>query len=177
MRYVNTKPNSKELKPCILKGPYVMTKITVPTKPATETKAAVPTHNVHETYKNTSTENHAYYDAEAKAIHMILSGIRDDIYSTVYACITAKEMWVAIERLHQVNEIRAEKIARNANPLAQHCLEYHHQEPKPNKPIAQSSRHIPSSKSLATTRNKGKEVVKPITPPSESAYEEDSDEE
>ncbi|GKF04440.1 hypothetical protein Tco_0035108, partial [Tanacetum coccineum] len=54
---------------------------------------------------------------------------------------------------------------------------YHNQAPKPLKPNAPSSRQITSSKSHDTTKNKGKEVVKPVTPPSESASEEDSDEE
>nr|GEW27014.1 hypothetical protein [Tanacetum cinerariifolium] len=62
---------------------------------------------------------------------------------------------------NEVNEIRAEKIARNANTLAliaaaQHYLDYHHQAPKPSHIQAPSSRHITSSKSHATTRNKGK---------------------
>ncbi|GJW93311.1 retrovirus-related pol polyprotein from transposon TNT 1-94 [Tanacetum coccineum] len=215
---------------CLQQGdmpsPYVITEITIPAKPATETEEAVPTHNVPKTYKNTSPENHAYFDDEAEAIHMILSGIGDDIYSIVDACTTTKDMWVAIERLQQgeslnkqdvktnmfwecgkfisrdgelvksyysrlynmmsemnkVNKICAEKIAMNANPLAlvvaaQHYLEYHNQATKPHKPIAPSSRQITSSKSHATTRNKGKEVVKPITPPSKSTFEEDSDEE
>nr|GEX49551.1 hypothetical protein [Tanacetum cinerariifolium] len=120
-----------------------------------------------ETYANTCLENKKLIDAEAKAIHMILNGIGDDIYSTVYACSTAREIWLANEHLQQgetinkqdvktklfwefewsrfvtiikqqkdldtvsyhilsnilkqhqneVNEIRAEKIARNANPL------------------------------------------------------------
>ncbi|GJS16503.1 hypothetical protein Tco_0410975, partial [Tanacetum coccineum] len=121
-----------------------MIEITVPARPATATEEAVPEHNIPETYKNTSPKNHAYIDAEAEAIHMILSGIGDDIYSIVDACITAKEMWIAIERLQQVvkqtvdlekesyhklfdiikqypnevNEIHVEKIARNANLLA-----------------------------------------------------------
>ncbi|GJT99896.1 hypothetical protein Tco_1110235 [Tanacetum coccineum] len=53
----------------------------------------------------------------------------------------------------------------NANPLAliaaaQHYPEYHNQAPKPHKSIAPSSRQITSSKSHATTKSKGKEVVK-----------------
>ncbi|GJT92696.1 putative reverse transcriptase domain-containing protein [Tanacetum coccineum] len=83
---------------------------------------------------------------------------------------------------NEVNEIRAEKIARNANPLVlvvatQQYLDDHYQELKPHKTYAPSSKQTPSTRSYATTRNKGKEIVKPITPPSESASEEDSDEE
>ncbi|GKE04417.1 putative ribonuclease H-like domain-containing protein, partial [Tanacetum coccineum] len=36
---------------------------------------------------------------EAEAIHLIFTGIGDDIYSTVDACKTAHHMWIAIERL------------------------------------------------------------------------------
>nr|GFC26400.1 hypothetical protein [Tanacetum cinerariifolium] len=43
----------------------------------------------------------------------ILTGIDNDIYSTVDACPNACEMWKVTERLKQ-----AEKIARVANPLA-----------------------------------------------------------
>ncbi|GJW35858.1 hypothetical protein Tco_0058778 [Tanacetum coccineum] len=248
MRYVDTKPKSKELKQCILKGPYVMTEVTVLAQPAAENAPAIPANKVLETYKNISPENHVYFDAEAEAIHMILSGIEDDIYSTVDACTTSQDMWVAIKRLQQgkslnkqdvntnlnqlevatmqvnvqflqqlhpewsrfmtivkqqekldivsyhklfdilkqyqneVNEIRAEKLTKNANPLAlvdaaHHYLEYHNQAPKPHKSNAPSSRQITSSKSHTTTRSKGKEVVKPVTPPFESAFKEDSDEE
>ncbi|GJY13654.1 hypothetical protein Tco_0382963 [Tanacetum coccineum] len=71
---------------------------------------------------------------------------------------------------------------RNANLLAlvaaaQHYLEYHNQAPKPHKSIAPSSRKITSSKSHTTTRSKGKEAVKLVTPPFESASDKDSDEE
>nr|GEZ16605.1 hypothetical protein [Tanacetum cinerariifolium] len=36
-----------------------------------------------------------------EAIHLILTGIEDDIYSTVDACQTPQEIWEAIERLQQ----------------------------------------------------------------------------
>ncbi|GKB95091.1 hypothetical protein Tco_0981228 [Tanacetum coccineum] len=94
-----------------------MTEVTVLAPPATENAPAVPAQKVPVTYKNICPKNHAHFDAEAKAIHMILSGIRDDIYSTVDLCIIAKEM------------------------------------------------------------SKGKEVVKPLTSPFESAFDEDNDEE
>ncbi|GKB28212.1 hypothetical protein Tco_0867613 [Tanacetum coccineum] len=110
-----------------------------------------------------------YIDTRPNSIHLILTGIGDDIYSTIDACTTAKEMWTTIERLQQ---------AKNANPLAlvvaaQHYPKYHNQALKPHKSIAPSSRQITSSKSHATTRSKGKELVKPATPPSKSASEED----
>ncbi|GKC20274.1 hypothetical protein Tco_1022424 [Tanacetum coccineum] len=61
-------------------------------KPATGTEEAVLEYNVPETYKNTTLEKRAYFDVEAEAIHMIMSGIRDDIYSKFNAYTTAKEI-------------------------------------------------------------------------------------
>ncbi|GJZ38504.1 serine/threonine protein kinase SRPK1 [Tanacetum coccineum] len=113
MIYVDTKPNSKELKQFILKGPYVMTEVTVPTQPATKNAPAILAHKVPKTYKSISSKNRVYFGLETEAIHMILSGIGDDIYSTVDACITAQEMWVAIERLQQGESLNKQDVKTN----------------------------------------------------------------
>nr|GEX97402.1 hypothetical protein [Tanacetum cinerariifolium] len=44
------------------------------------------------------------YELEAEAVQIILTGIDNDIYSTVDACSNACEMWKAIERLKQDGE-------------------------------------------------------------------------
>nr|GFC87612.1 hypothetical protein [Tanacetum cinerariifolium] len=44
-------------------------------------------------------------NAEAEAVQIILTGIDNDIYSTVDACPIACEMWKAIERLKQGESI------------------------------------------------------------------------
>nr|GEV56310.1 integrase, catalytic region, zinc finger, CCHC-type, peptidase aspartic, catalytic [Tanacetum cinerariifolium] len=80
----------------------------------------------------------------------------------------------------EVNEIRAEKIAKNENSLtlvaaAQQYPDTYYQAPKLYRSYAPLAKTSPSTRSHATTRHKGKEVVKPITPPSESASKEDSD--
>ncbi|GJV63783.1 hypothetical protein Tco_1474611 [Tanacetum coccineum] len=223
-----------------------------------------------------SPENKAHFESEKEAIHLILTRIRDEIYSTVDACKTAHEMWEAIERLQQgeslniqdvktnlfwefgkftshdretmdsyytrfyklknemiinnlivatmqvnvqflqqlqpewsrfvtivkqqhkldevsyhklfdilkqyqkeVNELCAERIAKNANPLAlvataQPYQDSYYQAPKSHKSYAPTSKASLPTRSHATTRNKGKEIAKPITPPSESASEEDT---
>nr|GEU42675.1 RNA-directed DNA polymerase, eukaryota, reverse transcriptase zinc-binding domain protein [Tanacetum cinerariifolium] len=79
-----------------------------------------------------------------------------------------------------VPRIHLEKIARNANPLAlvdaaQHYPNdtYYHAS-KPYKNHTSSSRHTTSTSSQAPTINKGKEVAKLITPPSQSVSKEDS---
>ncbi|GJZ44656.1 hypothetical protein Tco_0591911 [Tanacetum coccineum] len=38
---------------------------------------------------------------EKEAINLLLTGIGDEIYSTVDACKTSHDMWIAIERLQQ----------------------------------------------------------------------------
>nr|GFC19539.1 hypothetical protein [Tanacetum cinerariifolium] len=59
---------------------------------ATDYSPAVPEHTIVETPTNMSPENKAHFLAEKEAIHLILTGIGDDIYSTVDACQTAQEM-------------------------------------------------------------------------------------
>ncbi|GJZ42896.1 retrovirus-related pol polyprotein from transposon TNT 1-94 [Tanacetum coccineum] len=76
----------------------------------------------------------------------------------------------------EVIEIRAERIAKSANPLAliataQPYSDNYYQAPKPQRSNATSSSTRPS----ATTRHKGKEIANPVTPQSESVSEEDSD--
>ncbi|GKA87486.1 hypothetical protein Tco_0809250 [Tanacetum coccineum] len=55
----------------------------------------------------------AYFDAEDEVIHLILIGIGDDIYSIVDACTTAKEMWIAIERLQQARSLNKQYVKTN----------------------------------------------------------------
>nr|GEV83444.1 hypothetical protein [Tanacetum cinerariifolium]GEW21947.1 hypothetical protein [Tanacetum cinerariifolium] len=69
-------------------------------------------------YKNASQDIKNQLDAEAEAVKIILTWIDNDIYSTVDAYPNACEMWKAIERLKQVNKIRAERLERTTNPLA-----------------------------------------------------------
>ncbi|GJR89603.1 hypothetical protein Tco_0213614 [Tanacetum coccineum] len=277
LRYIDTRPNGDALRKCILTGPYIPTMVTTPAVPATEDSPEIPAKTSVETVLNMTPENKAHYESEKEAIHLILTGIGDEIYSTVDACQTAQEMWEAIERLQQgeslniqdvktnlfwefgqftshdgetiesyytrfykmmnemirnnltvatmqvnvqflqqlqpewsrfvtivkqqhkldevsyhklfdilkqyqkeVNELRAERMAKNANPLAlvataQTMQDPYYQTPKHHKSYAPTSKASLPTRSHATTRYKGKEIAKPITPPSESASEEDSD--
>ncbi|GJX06747.1 hypothetical protein Tco_0194679 [Tanacetum coccineum] len=245
LRYIDTRPNVDALRKCILEGPYQPTTVTLPVVPATENSPAVPERTVVETILTMSQENKAHYESENEAIHLLLTGIGDEIYSTVDACKTAHEMWIAIERLQQgeslniqdvktnlfwefgkftshdgesmesyyfrfykmmnemirnnlivatmqvnlltfgnnskdVNEICAERIAKNANLLvlvaaAQQYPDLYYQAPKSHKIFVPPSKQASSTRSNASTKFKGKEIAKPITPPSESASEEDND--
>nr|GEV17096.1 hypothetical protein [Tanacetum cinerariifolium] len=63
-----------------------------------------------ETYANAKLENKKLIDAEAEAVHMISNGIGNDIYSTIDACINAKDMWIAIERLQDEESINIQDV-------------------------------------------------------------------
>ncbi|GJV98514.1 hypothetical protein Tco_1553766 [Tanacetum coccineum] len=216
LRYIDTRPNGDALRKCILEAV--------------------------ETILTMSPENKAHYESEKEAIHLLLTGIGDEIYLTVDACKTAHEikftyhdgesmesyysrfykmmnemirnnltvatMQVNVQFLQQlqpkwsmfvtivkqqhdldtisyhklfdvlkhyqkeVNEIRAERIANNANPLAlvaaaQQYPDPYYQAPKSHKPYAPTSKQASSTRSNASTKFKGKEIAKPTTPPSE----------
>ncbi|GJU15837.1 hypothetical protein Tco_1143803 [Tanacetum coccineum] len=260
----------------ILEGPYIPSTVVIQAVPATENSLAVLGHTTVETILNMSPANKAHFESEKEAIHMILTRIGDEIYSTVDACNTAHEIWESIKRLQQgeslniqdvktnlfwefgkftshdgesiesyyswfyklmnemirnnltvgkmqvnvqflqqlqpewsrfvtivkkqhkldevsyhkffdilkqyqkkVNELRAKRIAKNANPLtlvatAQPYQDLYYQTLKSHKSYAPTSRTSLPTRSNATTRHKGNEIAKPITPPSESASEEDS---
>ncbi|GKA62662.1 hypothetical protein Tco_0762181 [Tanacetum coccineum] len=271
------RPNGDTLRKCILEGPYTPSTVIIPVVPATNNSPAIPERTTVETVLNMSPKNKAQFESEKEVIHLILTRIGDEIYSTVDACKTTHEMWEAIERLQQgeslniqdvktnlfwefrkftshdgesiesyytrffklvnemirnnltvatmqvnvqflqqlqpewtrfvtivkqqqkldevsyhklfdilkqyqkeVNELRAKIIAKNANPLAlvatsQPYQDPYYQAPKSHKSYAPTSKASLPTKSHATTRHKGKEIAKPITPLSESASKEDSD--
>ncbi|GJX75933.1 hypothetical protein Tco_0322744, partial [Tanacetum coccineum] len=86
LRYIDTRPNGDALRKCILEV---------------------------ETILNRSPENKAHFESEKEAIHLLLTGIRDEIYSTVDACKTAHEMWIAIERLQQGKSLNIQDVKTN----------------------------------------------------------------
>ncbi|GKA08672.1 hypothetical protein Tco_0851669 [Tanacetum coccineum] len=63
-----------------------------------------------ETLSNISPENKAHYDAKKEAIHLLLTGIGDEIYSTVDACKIAHDMWIVIERLQQGESLSKQDV-------------------------------------------------------------------
>ncbi|GJS29258.1 retrovirus-related pol polyprotein from transposon TNT 1-94 [Tanacetum coccineum] len=258
-------------------GKSIPTNVLIAAVEAAENILPVAAHEEVETIHNMTAENKLYFQAEKEAIFLILTGIGDEIYSTVDACNTAKEMWTAIERLQQgeslnvqdvktnlfwefgkftsrdgesmesyysrfyklmneltrnnlqvspmqvnvqflqqlqpewsrfvtvvkqgqeidtvsyhklfdvlkqfqneVNDIRSERLARSANPLAllaaaQPNSDNYYEAPVPQRSNAPSYKQSSSTRSTATTRHKGKEIAKPVTPQSESVSEEDSD--
>ncbi|GKC11612.1 hypothetical protein Tco_1008394 [Tanacetum coccineum] len=80
LRYIDTRPNGDALRKCILEGPYTPTTIIIPTVPATDNSPAVPERTTVETVLNMYPENKAHFESEKEAIHLILTGIGDEIY-------------------------------------------------------------------------------------------------
>ncbi|GKF17943.1 hypothetical protein Tco_0062861 [Tanacetum coccineum] len=103
LRYIDTSPNGDALRKCILEGPYKLTTVTIPVVPTTDDSPEVPERTTVETLLNMSPENRAHYESEKEAINLLLTGIRDEIYSIVDACKTAHDMWIAIEDYNREN--------------------------------------------------------------------------
>ncbi|GKF17219.1 hypothetical protein Tco_0062137, partial [Tanacetum coccineum] len=113
LRYIDTRPNGDALRKCILEGPNQLTTVTIPAVATTENSPVVPERTAVKTILTMSPENKAHYELEKEAIHLLLTGIRDEIYSTVDACKTAHEMWIAIERLQQGESLNIQDVKTN----------------------------------------------------------------
>nr|GEZ13832.1 hypothetical protein [Tanacetum cinerariifolium] len=111
-RYIDTKPNHELIYYCLKNPPY---KFTWADKevPISEGSSVTTTKTYMETYKNVSQDIRDQLNAEAEAIQIILTGIDNDIYSTVDACPNACEMWKAIERLKQGESINVQDLETN----------------------------------------------------------------
>ncbi|GJU55454.1 integrase, catalytic region, zinc finger, CCHC-type containing protein [Tanacetum coccineum] len=94
---------------------------------------------------------------DAEDVQIILTRIYNDIYFIVDACPNACEVWKAIERLKQVNEIRAKRLAHAANLLALVAQQQpvYHSQPHPTHYTQYSS----TRSQQAATRNRGKAIV------------------
>nr|GEW92641.1 retrovirus-related Pol polyprotein from transposon TNT 1-94 [Tanacetum cinerariifolium] len=174
-RYIDTKPNHELIHYCLKNPPYKFTwadKVVLVFKGSHETT----TERYMETYKNVSQVIHDQPNAEAEAVQIILTGIDNDIYSIVDACPNACEMWKAIERLKQgecsvltltttkmakneVNKLRAERIARTANPLALVAQQQPVYHPR-NHPTHYTQNS--STRTQAASRNRRKAIDKEI---------------
>nr|GEY24329.1 hypothetical protein [Tanacetum cinerariifolium] len=66
-----------------------------------------------ETYCTVGEHTKKRIDAEAEAVHIILTWIDNNIYSIVDACANAKEMWLAIERFMHDENINKQDVETN----------------------------------------------------------------
>nr|GEV33565.1 hypothetical protein [Tanacetum cinerariifolium] len=81
--------------------------------PVSEGSLITTTARIRETYKNVSQDIRNQLNAEAEAVQLILTGIDNDINSTVDAYLNACEMWKAIERLKQGESIKVQDLETN----------------------------------------------------------------
>nr|GEZ72746.1 hypothetical protein [Tanacetum cinerariifolium] len=96
-RYIDTKPNHELIYYCLTNPPYELgwkEKFVLDY----EGNLTTTTKKVFETYKNVTQDIRDQLNAKAETVQIILTGIDNDIYSTVDACPNACEMWKAIER-------------------------------------------------------------------------------
>nr|GEZ06496.1 hypothetical protein [Tanacetum cinerariifolium] len=151
--YVDTRLNGEALRKCILSGPYKLTTVLVHVVEATDNSPAPEWSRfvtiVKQQHKQDEVSYHKLFD-------------------------------ILKQYQNEVNELRVEKLARNANPLALLATAQASQDPfyqSSRYHISQAPSPKPSilSRSHTATRHKGKEIAKQITPPSETASEEDSD--
>ncbi|GJR72026.1 hypothetical protein Tco_0084391 [Tanacetum coccineum] len=171
-------------------SPYTPSSVTILVVPATDNTPAVPERRLVETILNMD-EIYSAVDACKTAHEMWIAIERLQQEWSRFVTIFKQQHDLDTVSYHklvdilkqyqkEVNEIRAEKIAKNANPLAlvaaaqQHPDPYY-QAPKSHKPYAPASKQSSSTRSNASTKFKGKEIAKLITPPSKSAFDEDSD--
>nr|GEU28844.1 hypothetical protein [Tanacetum cinerariifolium] len=92
---------------------YTSTHGQTKTVPVFEGSPEITTVRYMETYKNVSQDIRDQLNVEAEAVQIILTGIDNDIYSTVDACPNACEMWKEIERLKQVKSINVQDLETN----------------------------------------------------------------
>ncbi|GJR19188.1 hypothetical protein Tco_0967715 [Tanacetum coccineum] len=195
LRYIDTRPNGDALRKCILEDPYKLTTITTLSVPATDDSPEVLEVTAVEKLLNMSSKNKEHYQSEKEAIHLLLTGIGDEIYSTgeslniedvkttlfwefgkftsydgesmesyysrFYKMINEMLFDVLKQYQKKVNEIRAERIAKNTNPLelvvaAQQYPDLYYQAPKSYKSYAPPSKQSSSTRSNASTKYKGK---------------------
>ncbi|GJR66345.1 hypothetical protein Tco_0012410 [Tanacetum coccineum] len=117
LRYIDTQPNGGGLKKSILSGPYVPTTVQVQAVEAAEGRPAVPQHTSVETILNMTPENKEHFQSEKEAIFLLLTGIGDEIYSTVSAGNTANEMWIAMKGYNGPSASTRHKGKRSPNQL------------------------------------------------------------
>ncbi|GKF44122.1 hypothetical protein Tco_0130674 [Tanacetum coccineum] len=131
-RYIDTKPNPELIHYYIENPPYKYQWIPnpnpdTPATPGIDDVTPIHPTRVMETYATISKEIKKKLDveaeaeaeaeseaeAEAEAEAVLLTGIDNDIYSTVDACPNAMEMWKAIKRLKQGESINVQDLKIN----------------------------------------------------------------
>ncbi|GJT61268.1 hypothetical protein Tco_1004801 [Tanacetum coccineum] len=176
--YINTKTNGDALRKCILEGPY---------KPSTKHTAnemwiAIErlqqgeSLNIQNVKTNFFWKFRKFTSQDGESMESYYSRL----YKIMNEMIRNNLQVATMQYQKEVNEIRAERIAKSANPLAlvvaaQQYPDNYYQVPKPQRAYAPTPKQSFSTRSNVSTRHKGKEITKPVTPLSESGSDEDSD--
>ncbi|GKA01228.1 hypothetical protein Tco_0673893 [Tanacetum coccineum] len=154
-RYIDTKPNYELIHFCLKNPPYQYKFLTtnVNATPVTSgnedtSQPQQPRRELMETFASVPEDIKKWIIAEAEAVQIILTGIDNDIYSTVDVCPNAMKMWKAIERLKQEWQ-RFMTIVKQSQQQ-----QVYHPQTHPTH-YTQS----PSTRSQATTRNRGKAIA------------------
>ncbi|GJV44642.1 hypothetical protein Tco_1429178 [Tanacetum coccineum] len=184
LRYIDTRPNGDALRKFILEGPYKLTTVTIPAVPATDDSPEFSKRTAGESLNIQDVKTNLFWEFGIFTSHDGLS--MESYYSRFYKMkneMIRNNLTVATIQVNyqkEVNEIHAERIANNANPFAlvaapQQYPDPYYQAPKSHKSYAPPSKQTSSTRSNASTKYKGKEIAKPITPPFKLASKEDSD--
>nr|GEW56487.1 retrovirus-related Pol polyprotein from transposon TNT 1-94 [Tanacetum cinerariifolium] len=120
LRYIDTRTNGDAMRKCILEGPYTLYTVIIPAVPVTDDSPEVPKRITVETILNKSFEIKEHYQSEKEAIHFLLTRIGNEIYSTVDACKTAHDIWIAIERLQQEQAYIDKDMQKNLALIAKY---------------------------------------------------------
>ncbi|GKD73282.1 hypothetical protein Tco_1331564, partial [Tanacetum coccineum] len=156
-RYIDTKPNSELIHYCLQNPPYTY-QWAEKTVPVAEGSYETTTERYMDNYKNVSQDIRDQLNAEAEAVQIILTGIDNDIYSTVDACPNACEMWKAIERLKQGKLINFYKmmnaLVRNQCHVTNHQVNV----------LFLLQLQPEWQRSQQSTRNRGKAIVTSFAP-------------
>ncbi|GJS39694.1 hypothetical protein Tco_0564737 [Tanacetum coccineum] len=104
-RYIDTKPNNELIHYCLQNPPYKF-KWTEKTVPVAEGSSETTTEGYMENYKNVSQDIRDQLNAEAEASQELKSVSYHKFYD------------IMKQHQNEVNKIRAERLARTANPLA-----------------------------------------------------------
>nr|GEZ01460.1 hypothetical protein [Tanacetum cinerariifolium] len=194
LRYVDTRPNGEALRKCILSGPYNPTTVLVHAVKATDNSPSVPEHmtemweaierlqqgeplNIQDVKTNLFWEFRKFTSHDGESMESYYTRFYKLMNEMIRNNLTVTTMQ---QYQNEVNELHAEKLAINANPLAlvapaQASQDPFYQSSRSHRSQAPSLKPSISSRSHTSTRQKGKEIAKPITPPSDTASEEDND--
>ncbi|GJT41446.1 hypothetical protein Tco_0941311 [Tanacetum coccineum] len=192
--YIDTKPNGEGLRKSILSGPYVPSTVLVQAVAAAEGNPAIQQHTIIETVLNMTPENKEHFLSEKKAISWLLTVSDNDIYSTTivyeeFGKFTSRDgesMESYYSRFYKLmNELTRNNLQVTTMQVNVQFLQQLQPEWSRFVTVVKQSKEIDTisyhtlfdilKQPSASTRHKGKEIAKPVTPQSESVSEEDSD--